>query len=111
MIKARLDIGRDREPGAQPRPQERVLMPHKRPSRSARELAQLGGLRTFATGFLHELKCCRQIPAVAVYRRRAAKLIGVDPHQHNLYTLVRKKSTSANLIAACTIIETVLYWE
>ena len=63
------------------------------------------------TEFLHELKWCRQIPAVAVYRRRAAKLIGVDPHQHNLYTLVRKKSTSANLIAACTIIETVLYWE
>ena len=70
-----------------------------------------GWFADIRTEFLHELKCCRQIPAVAVYRRRAAKLIGVDPHQHNLYTLVRKKSTSANLIAACTIIETVLYWE
>jgi hypothetical protein len=26
-MRARLDIGRDREAGAQPRPQERVLMP------------------------------------------------------------------------------------
>jgi hypothetical protein len=91
MIKARLDIGRDREPGAQPRPQERVLMPLKRPSRSARELAQLGGLRTFATGFLHELKCCRQIPVVAVHRRRAAKLIVVDPHQSETVHLDTKE--------------------
>jgi hypothetical protein len=35
----------------------------------------------------------------------------VDPHQLNRYTSSRKKSTSANVIASCTIIETVLYGE
>ena len=45
-------------------------------------------------------------------RHRLEKLTGiVNPHQLKRYTPSRKKSTSANVIATCTIIETVLYWE
>ena len=43
------------------------------------------------TEFLHELKWCRQIPAVAVYRPRAANFIIVDPHQVKRYILVTKE--------------------
>ena len=82
--------------------------------RSIRIRSAIGSSGWFAdirTGFLHELKCCRQIPAVAVHPRRAAKLIVVDPHQLKRYTLVTKEVDLGKRNCHMYFIQTVLYRE